>query len=419
MAVDLRTSFCGLSFRNPVIVPAGVHGRDGDTIVDVSKTGVAGICTKTIVSRPSPDVLPCFTATKAGMLNAVFGSDRPSEYWFTEGIKRAKEGESLVIANLAGFSPEESAELAAKAAAAGADMIEIPTHCPHMGEILMALYPGLEMPEPKLTDLEPMQRSVAAVKKAVKVPVVVKLSGSFSHITAEWARGVKESGADAIACSDAFGPGLHIDIRTGEPSLGGPRGVGGLTGAAIMPLTLRMVLEIASTIDLPIIGVGGVETAADVVEYIMAGATLVGVCTAGHLKGPSRYTRLLRDLEDLVRELGAGSSDQLRGLTLRRIRERKEKKLTAVTAPVVPVISDELCNGCGRCADACQYGAMRMEKKGGARTGTREGRDGEDSSRATAKARVTPEKCIGCGLCASVCPTGAISQVYYGHSGLR
>ncbi len=397
MAVDLRTTFCGLQFRNPIIVPAGVHGRDGETIREVSKTGVAGICTKTIVSRPAPDVLPCFTAVKAGMLNAVFGSDKSASYWFTEGIKTAKQGEALVIANLAGFTPEEAAELAVKAAAAGADMIEIPTHCPHMGEILMAMYPGLEMPEPKLADVQPMKRSVALVKKAVKVPVVVKLSGTFSHITREWARGVKEAGADGIACSDAFGPGLSIDIRTGEPALGGPRGVGGLTGPAIMPLTLRMVLDIASSVDLPIIGVGGVETAADAIEYIMAGATLVGVCTAGHMKGPVRYARLLRDLERLVAELGASSPAELRGLTLRRIRQRKERNLVAVTKPVTPTIDEERCNGCGRCEEACAYGAMRM---------------GAAGSRG-AKARVTAESCIGCGLCVSVCPTDAIRQVYY------
>ena len=148
---------------------------------------------------------------------------------------------------------------------------------------------------------------------------------------------MKEAGADGIACSDAYGPALKIDIRTGEPVLGGPRGVGGLTGPAIMPLTLRMVLDIASTVDLPIVGVGGVETAADVVEYLMAGATLVGVCTAGHLKGPARYTRLLRDLETLLAELGVSSPAEVRGLALRRIRERKEKGLVAVTRPVVPI----------------------------------------------------------------------------------
>jgi dihydroorotate dehydrogenase subfamily 1 len=391
VAIDLTTKFCGLTFKNPIIVPAGVHGRDGDTIKAIGASGVAGICTKTIVSRPSPDVLPCFTTAKSGMLNAVFGSDKPASYWFTEGISRAKEGAALVIANLAGFSPEEAAELAGKAAAAGADMIEIPTHCPHMGEILMAMYPGLTMPEPALTDLAPMKQSVKLVKQAVKVPVIVKLSGTFSHITKEWAVGVKESGADGIGCSDAFGPGLRIDIRTGQPALGGPRGVGGLTGPAIMPLTLRMVLDIATSVDLPIIGVGGVATASDVVEYIMAGATLVGVCTAGHLNGPVRYARILRDLEILLGELGAKTPAELRGKTLRRIAERKEKNWVAVTTPIMPVVDEEKCTGCGTCEKVCAYSAMKVD----------------------GKARLTAKDCIGCGLCASACPEGAISQNYY------
>ncbi len=391
MAIDLTTKFCGVTFKNPILVPAGVHGRDGDTIKAIGASGVAGICTKTIVSRPSPDVLPCFTTVKSGMLNAVFGSDKPSTYWFTEGIRRAKEGDALVIANLAGFSSEETAELAAKAAAAGADMIEIPTHCPHMGEILMAMYPGLTMPEPSLTDLEPMKQSVKLVKRAVKVPVIVKLSGTFSHITREWAVGVKESGADAIGCSDAFGPGLRIDIRTGQPALGGPRGVGGLTGPAIMPLTLRMVLDIAASVDLPIVGVGGVATASDVVEYIMAGATLVGVCTAGHLNGPGRYTRILRDLEKLLAELGAHSPSDLRGRTLERIRERKERNWVAVTQPKLPMVDEDACTGCGTCETVCAYDAMHVD----------------------GKARVAEHGCIGCGLCASACPESAIALEYY------
>ena len=92
MAMDLATDFCGIRFRNPIIVPAGTHGRDGETIREVSKSGVAGICTKTIVAQPAPDVLPCFVKVSAGMLNAVFGTDKPMDYWFCEGDPGGEEG---------------------------------------------------------------------------------------------------------------------------------------------------------------------------------------------------------------------------------------------------------------------------------------------------------------------------------------
>ncbi len=392
MSVDLRTSYCGLEFRNPIIVAAGAHGRDGETMKEVSASGVSGVCTKTIVAQPATDVLPCFAKVRSGMINSVFGSDKSAEYWFGEGIKRAAQGQARVIANLAGFTPEQAAELATKAQAAGADMIEVPTHCPHMGEILSAMFPGMDFPEPKLTDLEPMKQSVRMIKQAVKIPVVVKLSGTFSHIVPVWAKGVKEAGADGIACSDALGPALSIDIKTGQPRLGGPRGVGGLTGTAIMPITLRMVLEIAASVDLPIVGVGGVSCAEDVLQYIMAGASLVGVCTAGHVNGIKRYSRIIDDLERLLQALGAGSPEQLRGLTLKRIEERKQKGQQAVTEAVVPKVLLENCNGCGNCENVCVYAAARLV----------EGR-----------ATIDPQACVGCGLCLSVCPVDALEQVYY------
>ena len=390
--MKLTSSFCGLEYKNPIVVAAGVHGRDGATIKEVSASGVAGVCTKTIVSQPAVDVLPSFAKVSGGMLNSVFGSDKNAEYWFGEGIRQAKEGQARVIANLAGFTPDEAAGLAVKAEGAGADMIEVPTHCPHMGEILNAMFPGMNFPEPKLTDLEPMKQSVRLIKQAVKIPVIVKLSGTFSHIVREWAQGVKEAGADGIACSDALGPALSIDIKTGQPSLGGPRGVGGLTGPAIMPITLRMVLEIAASVDLPIIGVGGVSSAEDVVQYLMAGATLVGVCTAGHVNGIKRYSRIIVDLERLLEILGVESPAELRGLTLKKIAERREKNLQAVTEPVVPTVLVEACTGCGNCERVCVYGAVKVIDK---------------------IARIDPELCIGCGLCVSVCPEDALVQEYY------
>jgi len=393
MAVDLTTDFCGITFKNPMIVPAGVHGRNGDVMKEVSGFGPAGICTKTIVRQPATDVLPCFTALPMGMINSVFGSDKSAEYWFTEGLKRAREGDSIVIANLAGFSPEDAANLAVNAEKAGADLIMLPTHCPHMGEILNAMYPDLSMPEPKLTDTEPMKQSVKLIKESVSVPVVVKLSGTFSHITKEWAIGVAEAGADGIASSDALGPALAVDVKTGQPKLGGPRGVGGLTGPAILPITLRMVLEIAMTVDLPIIGVGGVTSAEDIVQYIMAGASLVGVCTAGHLRGYNHYSSILKDLSSLMDDLGVEDFSEIRGLTKKRIQERKEQGKIAVTDPVPPTVDPDICISCGKCETVCAYGSAKAERN--------------------KPAVINPELCIGCGLCVSACPVKALSQVYY------
>jgi NAD-dependent dihydropyrimidine dehydrogenase PreA subunit len=253
------------------------------------------------------------------------------------------------------------------------------------------MFPELGYPEPKLTDVAPMQAAVRLIKRSVNLPVVVKLSGTFAHIVRQWALGVQEAGADGIACSDSLGPALSIDVRTGQPRLGGPRGVGGLTGPAVMPITLRMVLDIAQTVDLPIIGVGGVGSARDALEYLMAGATLVGVCTAGHMNGPARYAKIIAELPELLSDLGYDSLQEVRGLTLRRIRERREKGQAAVTVPVPAVVDPEACNGCGRCREVCAYGAVRVD----------------------GKARVQPEACIGCGLCVSVCPVVAIGQRYY------
>ena len=164
-----------------------------------------------------------------------------------------------------------------------------------------------------------------------------------------------------------------------------------------MPIALRMVLDIAQAIDLPIVGVGGVGSASDVVEYLMAGATLVGVCTAGHLNGPERYTRIIADLAELLAKLGVKDLSEIRGLTLKRIRERRSWGRRRVTKPVPAVVDQALCNGCTLCERVCVYGAAVMK----------------GTTRETRKAVIDPDACTGCGLCVGVCPTEAITQVYY------
>lgn len=390
---ESNLSLAGVPMRNRVIVAAGCHGADGDIIVETSQTGVAAITTKTIVAQAVEDVRPCFSVAQGGFLNCVFGTTLPAEQWFEKELPRAKDAGIPIIASVAGLSPEEAADLAARAVAAGATMIEMPTVCPHMGEILEAMFPGLTMPPPEVHDVAPYVANIQAVKAAVHVPVIAKFSALFHANVVEWALAAERAGVDAIACADAFGPVIKIDIETGEPSLGGPRGVGGLTGAALKPIALRMILEMAQHVSIPLIGVGGISCAEDAIEYFMAGASFVGVVTAGHVKGAAAFRQIVEGIHRWLHGHGYEDVSEIVGLTLHRIESRRERGLVAIMTPQMPIVDQDLCIGCGDCGAICVYDAIHV------------GGDGfavPDSTR-----------CYGCGACRDVCPVGAIRFAYY------
>jgi dihydroorotate dehydrogenase subfamily 1 len=386
-------SLAGVPLRNRVLVAAGCHGADGDIIVEMSRTGVAAITTKTIVAQAVEDVRPCFSKVEGGFLNCVFGTTLPPEQWFEEELPRATEAGIPIIASVAGLSPEEAADLAARAVAAGATMIEMPTVCPHMGEILEAMFPGLTMPPPEVHDVTPYVANIQAVKAAVDVPVIAKFSALFHANVVEWAVAAEQAGVDAIACADAFGPVLKIDIETGEPTLGGPRGVGGLTGPALKPIALRMILEMAQHVSIPLIGVGGISCAEDAIEYFMAGASYVGVVTAGHVRGAGAFGVIVDGIDRWVRGHGYNDVGEIVGLALRRIESRRQRGLVAITTPQVPLVDEDLCIGCGDCGVICVYDAIDV---------------GDDGF-----AVPDPDLCYGCGACRDVCPVGAIRFGYF------
>jgi dihydroorotate dehydrogenase subfamily 1 len=388
-----QVSLAGIPLRNRVIVAAGCHGASGDMIVRTAQQGVAAITTKTIVAQAVGDVRPCFAAVEGGFLNSVFGTTLPAERWFERELPRARDAGIPVIASLAGLNPAEAADLARRAVAAGAAMIEMPTVCPHMGEILKAMFPGLTMPPPETRDVSPYVANLRAVKEAVSVPVIAKFSALFHANVVEWAAAVEKAGADAIACADAFGPAIKIDIESGEPSLGGPRGVGGLTGPALKPIALRMILEMAQHVSIPLIGVGGISRTEDAIEYFMAGASFVGVVTAGHLKGASAFHKIVEGIDRWIEAHGYGDVRDVIGLALRKIEARRERNLVAVTQPQTPIVDPEVCTGCRRCETSCVYDAILVD--------------------ADKLAHADPALCYGCGLCRDVCPVRAIRFAYF------
>jgi dihydroorotate dehydrogenase (fumarate) len=390
---ESNLNLAGVPMRNRVIVAAGCHGADGDIIVETSRAGVAAITTKTIVAQAVEDVRPCFAKVEGGFLNCVFGTTLPPEQWFRHELPRARDAGIPVIASLAGLSPEEAAGLASQAVAAGATMIEMPTVCPHMGEILEAMFPGLNMPPPEVHDVAPYVANVQAVKAVVDVPIIAKFSSLFHANVVEWATAAEAAGVDAIACADAFGPVIKIDIETGEPSLGGPRGAGGLTGPALKPIALRMILEMAQHVSIPLVGVGGISCAEDAIEYFMAGASFVGVVTAGHLEGAAAFREIATGIDRWVADHGYTDVSDFIGLTLHRIERRRQRGLVAITSPQLPIVDPDLCTGCGDCGGVCVYDAIEVGALG--------------------IAEPDPQECYGCGVCRDVCPVRAIRFAYY------
>ncbi len=391
--MDLSVKIGGVTLDSPIISSSCVDGKDGQRIKDISEFNLGAATTKTIVANMQKDVLPNMKMVKGGsMINCVFGANLTAKQWFEEEMPIALEAGIPIIANLAGTHPGESVELAKAAEAAGASMIELPTACPHMANVLEVMYPGLKMVLPEVHDPSDYARTVEAVKKAVNIPVISKFSAIYHYNVKDWAKAVVEAGADAISAADSIGPAIGIDIETGQPLLGGPRGYGGLTGTAIKPIVLKMVLEIAETVNVPIIGIGGISTGADAVEYMMAGATAVALATSSTVKGYEIYADIYDEIQAFMKRKGYNSLSDFRGLTLQRIKEREQNHKQIIHDIVLPVRTNAKCTVCGNCLDACTYGAIEM---------------GETHP------IFIQEACHGCGLCASVCAQKAIEQRYF------
>jgi dihydroorotate dehydrogenase subfamily 1 len=391
--MDLSVKIGGVTLPTPIITSSGVDGMDGARINTVSKYKLGAATTKTIVANVQKDVVPNMKlAGGNSLINCVFGANLTARKWLEEEFPVALRAGVPIIANLAGTHPAETVELAKGCADAGASFIELPTACPHMANVLEAMYPGLIMPLPEVHDPSEYARTVEAVKKAVNIPVIAKFSAIFHYNVKTWAKAAVDAGADAISSADSIGPAMDIDIETGEPTLGGPRGYGGLTGPAIKPLVLKMVLEIAETVNVPIIAMGGISTGADAAQYIMAGATAVAAATSSTLKGYEVYERIYNEIIDFMKRKGYHSLEDFRGLTLRRIREREENNRRILFDIILPACDDSRCIRCGKCAKSCTYGAIEMVNK---------------------KPVFSEKECHGCGLCVSACPSKAIEQRYF------
>jgi dihydroorotate dehydrogenase (NAD+) catalytic subunit len=265
---DLRVNIGSLELANPVMTASGTFGyaKEFENLMNLHRLGaviVKGISLHPRVGNPPPRIVE----TACGMLNAIGLQNVGVDRFISEKMKYLAGLDVPVIVNILGDSLAEYEEITDRLAGVpGVAGIEVNISCPNVkkGGVAFGTDPA-------------MAASVTSVvKKMAKVPVMVKLSPNVSDITVI-ARAVEDGGADSISLINTL-IGMAIDVKTKRPVLANV--IGGLSGPAIKPVALRMVYEVAKVVSIPVIGIGGIESAEDALEFMLAGATAVQIGTA-------------------------------------------------------------------------------------------------------------------------------------------
>jgi len=299
-AVSLERSLGGVRLKNPVTVASGTfgYGREFESFLDLSRLGaiaVKGLTLEARAGNPPPRVVE----TPAGMLNAIGLENVGVERYLAEKLPYLRQFATPIIANISGFSIEEYVALTERLCEArGADLIEVNVSCPNVRHGGMAFGADPEM-------LEQITRRV--VERSA-VPVIVKLGPNVTDVAA-MARIVEQAGAAAVSLVNTF-LAMVIDVETRRPVLGNR--TGGLSGPAIRPIAVRMVHEVFQAVSIPIIGMGGIMTARDALEFLIAGAGVVAVGTANFVN-PQAALDVLEGIEDYCRRHRIYAIDDLIG----------------------------------------------------------------------------------------------------------
>ncbi|PUB18118.1 dihydroorotate dehydrogenase [Paenisporosarcina sp. OV554] len=290
----------GLSLKNPIMPASGCFGfgKEYAKLYDLSKLGAIMIKATTLETRlgnPTPRV----AETASGMLNAIGLQNPGLEKVIAEELKWLEQYEVPIIANVAGTLTEDYVEVAKHISKSkNVKALELNISCPNVkcGGITFG------------TDAAVAAELTAAVKAVSEVPVYVKLSPNVTDI-GEIARAVEAAGADGITMINTL-IGMRLDTRTGKPVIA--NGTGGLSGPAVKPVALRMVYEVAKQVSIPIIGMGGITTVDDVIDFMSAGASAVAVGTANFVD-PFVCPNIIEQLPEKLDWLGLNHVSELIG----------------------------------------------------------------------------------------------------------
>src|SRR6478736_5409570 len=286
--MDLSVPLGSLTLANPLIAASGCfgYGVEYGDVVDLSTLGGVAVKGLFLAAREG-HAPPRIVETPAGMLNAIGLQGIGVHRFIRERLPELRDRRAIVFVNICGTTLDEYVELARILSDAdGVDALELNISCPNIKEGGITF--GCSLPGTNAV--------VSAVRKVTKLPVIPKLTPNVTDV-ASFAKAAEDAGADAVSLVNTF-LAMAIDVHSRRPRL--TNIVGGLSGPAIRPIAVRMVYECRQAVKLPIIGMGGIATAADVLEFMIAGATAVQVGTANFVD-PFLWTTLLDGLADYLR----------------------------------------------------------------------------------------------------------------------
>ncbi len=299
---NLKVKIAGVEFKNPVITASGTFGfgKEYGEFYPISALG--GICTKGLtLNKKEGNPPPRIAESYGGMLNSVGLQNPGIEHYLAEDDKRLAKEDVVVIANIAGSTLDDYKAIAERINDSHADMVELNISCPNVKQGGMAF--GV-LPKS-------VEQVTRAVKDVCEKPVITKLSPNVSCI-ADNARAAEAGGADAISLINTLS-GMAVNYRTRRPILANNNG--GMSGPCVKPVALKMVWDCYNAVKIPIIGLGGITTYTDVLEFMICGARAVQVGTANFINPTAAYD-IVKDLEAYVEESGQDVNDLVGSLIL-------------------------------------------------------------------------------------------------------
>lgn len=298
--VDTRVTIAGVEWKNSVTVASGTFGSGEEfaDFVDLNKLGAVttkGVANVPWTGNPTPRVAEVY----GGMLNAIGLQNPGIELFCKRDIPYLKQYDTKIIVNVCGHAPEEYLAVVERLADEPADMLEINISCPNVNAGFLAFG----------QDARHVEELTGQIKKLAKQPIIMKLTPNVTDIT-EIAKAAEAGGADAISLINTL-TGMKIDVHKRAFALANK--TGGMSGPAVHPVAVRMVYQASHAVKIPVIGMGGIQSAEDAIEFILAGASAVSVGTA-NFHNPAVTMEVIDGIEKYMERYGFATVEEMVGI---------------------------------------------------------------------------------------------------------